>query len=73
MVKRGLEPSNIVYERLCETLIESGDSYFYRLFYDFLEHDFIVIRENNENISNGTTGLSCWQVGFFEYMYNKLF
>jgi hypothetical protein len=68
----GLEPSDILYEHLCRTLAEESEqSHFYRIFpLDFHRHrqlhcsDYVVCREAVHQISQGTTGLSCWQVLF---------
>jgi hypothetical protein len=61
-----MEPSNVLYECLCQTMASGSDEYFYRIFpLDFANlcsNDYIVIQEEMQQISQGTTGLSCWQV-----------
>lgn len=56
-----------LYERLCFLMSKSNsNTNFCRIFIQFPEKDFILLHENIDQISNGTTGLSCWQVKILE-------
>lgn len=53
---------DFLYEKLCSLLSNTTtDKNFYRIFVCFKKNNFIVLHENNNQISDGTTGLSCWQ------------
>jgi hypothetical protein len=64
MESLGMQPSDAMYENLCGTMVsnDSEDGVFYRIFFDSENRLCFMLRENNEQISGGTTGLSCWQV-----------
>jgi hypothetical protein len=55
---------DFIYETLSHTYNKPSDQFFYRTFIDFVAIDAYIIRESAITISNGTTGLSCWQVLF---------
>uniref|UniRef100_A0A915EDY1 FAM86 N-terminal domain-containing protein n=1 Tax=Ditylenchus dipsaci TaxID=166011 RepID=A0A915EDY1_9BILA len=57
-----LEASDSLYSRLCEAMVsaEGEDQFFHRVFLDVENDQCFVIRENCQQISNGTTGLATW-------------
>uniref|UniRef100_A0A183C3Z8 FAM86 domain-containing protein n=1 Tax=Globodera pallida TaxID=36090 RepID=A0A183C3Z8_GLOPA len=66
----GMEPSDVLYETLCASMAydteNGGDGCFFRIFPDFSALNFsqapyILLKESVQHISQGTTGLSCWQ------------
>ena len=63
---RGVDPPDWMYDNLCKAMVsaEGEDQFFYKIFLDVKDKHCIIIRENSEQISRGTTGFSCWQVGF---------
>ena len=74
-----IEPSDQLYECLClaMTAEEGTTNHFYRIFpldYDQFcsgrAGNYLLLQEAVQQISRGTTGLSCWQVGVF-YIIKK--
>uniref|UniRef100_A0A914HNN4 FAM86 N-terminal domain-containing protein n=1 Tax=Globodera rostochiensis TaxID=31243 RepID=A0A914HNN4_GLORO len=66
----GMEPRDVLYETLCASMAydteNGGDGCFFRIFPDFSAPNFsqapyILLKESVQHISQGTTGLSCWQ------------
>lgn len=71
----GMEPSDVLYELIGASMTspplrdEAGE-YFYRIFADLFSSDFtrapyLVLKETEQQIYRGTTGLSCWQVSIY--------
>jgi hypothetical protein len=76
--KLQMDPSDVVYTKLCESMARNeAEEDFYRIFPLDIgqlsssnsststfppQPDYIVLREAAQQISQGTTGLSCWQV-----------
>ncbi|KAL7074498.1 hypothetical protein ACQ4LE_006894 [Meloidogyne hapla] len=67
-----MDPSDIIYKNLCLSM-ENEDEYFFSIFpLNFKQFsspsieqiNYIVISQNVQNISKGTTGLCCWQASF---------
>jgi len=69
-----MDPSDILYQNICLSM-ECEQEYFFSIFpLNFKQFssptneqiNYLVICQNIQNISKGTTGLSCWQVFNFE-------
>nr|CAD2128046.1 unnamed protein product [Meloidogyne enterolobii] len=67
-----MDPSDILYQNICLSM-ESEQEYFFSIFpLNFKQFssppneqiNYLVICQNIQNISKGTTGLCCWQASF---------